>query len=159
MRGAAPAALAMLALAAVPAHGRETGLWATINVCDPPDNPAAVGVRVSIPAHGPRRHPRQQWARIRIQWFDGTAWRFMGRSGDSRWRHLGRGRGTVQGGTTFTFAPPAAGQQLILRGVVDVRWRVRRKVRGRAALPTESGHQDANDPRLTTSLATCQISR
>jgi hypothetical protein len=57
------------------------------------------------------------------------------------------------------FEPPAAGQQLILRGVVNVQWRVGRKVRGRARLPTESGHAKPKDPQLATSLATCDISR
>jgi hypothetical protein len=159
MRRAAPAALAVLLLAVVPAHAREAGLWATVNLCDPPVKPAAVGVRVSIPAHGTRKHRQQQWARIRIQWFDGTAWQYMGPSGDSGYKHLGHGRGTIQGGTTFTFQPPAAGQQLILRGIVNVQWRTGHKVRGRALLPTESGHADPADPRLTTSQATCEISR
>jgi hypothetical protein len=159
MRRVAAAALAALLLAAVPAHGREAGLWATVNLCDPPDKPAAVGVRVSIPAHGTRKHRQQQWARIRIQWFDGAAWKFMGSSGDSGYKHLGHGRGTIQGGTTFIFQPPAAGERLILRGVVNVQWRTRHKVRRRVTLQTESGHADPKDPRLATSLATCEISR
>jgi hypothetical protein len=159
MRRVVPAALLVALLAAVPAHGREGGLWATVNVCDPPDKPAAVGVRVSIPAHGTRKHRQQQWARIRIQWFDGSAWKFIGASGDSGYKHLGHGRGTIQGGTTFTFQPPAAGEQLVLRGVVNVQWRTGHKVRRRATLPTESGHADPKDPRLVTSLATCEISR
>jgi hypothetical protein len=109
--------------------------------------------------HGTRKHRQSQWARIRVQWFNGTAWQSMGPPGDSGWRRLGRGRGTIQGGTTFTFQPPAAGQRLILRGIVNVQWRVRRKVRGRATLPTESGHASTTDPRLAVSLATCEISR
>jgi hypothetical protein len=159
MRRAALTALAMLALAALPAHAREPGLWATINVCDPPASPGAVGVRVSIPAHGTRKHRQQQWARIRIQWFDGKAWQSLGPSGDTGYKHLGHGRGTFQGGTTFKFQPPAAGQRLILRGIVNVQWRTRHKVRSRATLPTESGHAKPKDPRLATSLATCEISR
>jgi len=159
MRRAGLTALAVLLLAAVPAHGREAGLWATINVCDPPAKPGAVGVRISIPRHGTRKHRQQQWARIRIQWYDGAAWQWLGKTGDTGYKHLGHGRGTFEGGTTFTFAPPAAGQRLILRGIVNVQWRVRRKVRGRATLPTESGHMDPNDSHLTMSLATCEISR
>ena len=152
-------ALVLLGLAALPAHAREPGLWATINLCDPPAKPGAVGVRASIPAHGPRKHPQQQWLRIRIQWYDGSAWQTLGKPGDTGYKHVGRGTGTWQGGTTFTFDPPAAGQQLILRGVVNVQWRVNKKVRGRAQLPTESGHANPMNPVLATSLATCQISR
>jgi hypothetical protein len=116
-------------------------------------------VRVSIPRHGTRKHRQQQWARIRIQWFDGTMWQFIGPAGDSGYKHLGHGRGTIQGGTTFTFQPPAPGQQLILRGTVDVQWRLGRKVKSRATLPTESGHADPTKPILVTSKATCEISR
>jgi len=159
IRRAGLVVLAALALPALPAHAREPGLWATINVCDPPAKPGSVGVRVSIPRHGTSKHRQQQWARIRIQWFDGTTWQFIGPSGDSHYKHLGHGRGTVQGGTTFMFQPPPAGQQLILRGVVDVQWRGPKKVKSRAALPTESGHANAKKPILATSLATCQISR
>ena len=159
MRRVLPAALAVLAFAALPAHARETGLWATVNLCDPPAKPGAVGVRVSIPRRGTRKHPQQQWARIRIQWFDGTAWQLIGPSGDSGYKHLGHGRGTIQGGTTFTFQPPAAGQRLILRGIVNVQWRLGKKVKGRATLGTESGHADPSKPILATSQATCEISR
>jgi hypothetical protein len=159
MRRAVLTALAVLLLAALAAHAREAGLWATINMCDPPTKPGSVGVRISIPAHGTRKHRQQQWARIRIQWYDGSAWQPLGSMGDTGYKHLGHGRGTFQGGTTFTFDPPAAGQELILRGVVNVQWRTGKKVRGRATLPTESGHANPNDARLQMSLATCQISR
>jgi hypothetical protein len=151
--------LLLLGLAALPAHAREPGLWATINLCDPPANPGAVGVRASIPAHGTRKHRQQQWLRIRIQWFDGSVWKTLGKAGDTGYKRVGRGTGTWQGGTTFTFDPPATGQQLVLRGVVNVQWRVNRKVRGHAQLPTETGHANPKNPALKTSLATCQISR
>lgn len=151
-------AMTML-LAALPAHAREPGLWATINICDPPTKPGAVGVRVSVPAHGPRKQRQQQWARIRIQWFDGTMWQFIGPAGDSGYHRLGTGRTTIQGGTTFTFQPPPAGQQVILRGVVDVQWRLRRRVKGRATLPTETGHADPRNKNLTMSESTCEIKR
>ena len=57
MRRAGLVALAALALPALPAHAREPGLWATINICDPPAKPGAVGVRVSIPRHGTTQAP------------------------------------------------------------------------------------------------------
>jgi len=151
--------LALLALAAVPAHAREAGLWSTVNLCDPPGKPGAIGVRISIPMHGSPKHRQQQWARVRIQWYDGAAWQQIGSSGDTGWKHLGHGHGTFQGGTTFTYQPPPAGERLILRGFVNVQWRANGKVRGRATLPTESGHADPKNPRLTMSQATCEISR
>jgi hypothetical protein len=159
MRRVVVTALALAGVAALPAHAREPGLWATINMCDPPGKPGAVGVRVSVPAHGTRKHRQQQWVRIRIQWFDGSAWQYLGDTGDTGYKHVGHGHATWQGGTTFTFVPPAAGQQLILRGAVNVQWRVRKKVRASAALPTESGHANPKNPALATSRATCAISR
>jgi hypothetical protein len=158
MRRIVPASIAALALAAVPAHAREAGLWATVNLCDTPSKPAAMGVRVSIPKHG---RGLEQWVRIRVEWFDGTAsaWKAMGPGGDAGWKRLGRGKGTVQGGTTFTFQPPAAGQRLVVHGVVDVQWRKKGKVKGRTKLPTESGHANPSDPQLATSDATCEITR
>lgn len=152
-------AVALLGIAALPAHAREPGLWSTINLCDSPSKPGSLGVRVSIPAHGTRKHRQQQWLRIRVQWFDGSAWQWLGDTGDTGYKHVGRGRGTWQGGTTFTFAPPAAGQALILRGIANVQWRTGKKVRGRAQLPTESGHANPKKPVLATSLATCEIKR
>jgi hypothetical protein len=159
MRRVVVIALALAGLAALPAHAREPGLWATINTCDPPGKPGAVGVRVSVPAHGTRKHRQQRWVRIRIQWFDGSAWQYLGDTGDTGYKPVGHGHGTWQGGTTFTFVPPPAGQELVLRGAVDVQWRIGKKVRGRASLPTESGHANPKNPALATSQATCAISR
>jgi hypothetical protein len=117
-----------------------------------------MGVRVSMPAHG---KGEQQWARVRVEWFDpGTsAWTPIGAGADSGFKRIGHGRGTAQGGTTFTFQAPAAGQSLVLRGAVDVQWRKRGRVKGRAKLPTESGHGVAKDRQLATSAATCEIKR
>jgi hypothetical protein len=156
MRRLFPAAIAVLLLAAAPGHAREPGLWATVNLCDTPAKPSAIGIRVSVPAHG--RH-LQQWVRIHVEFFDGATWKRVGDAGDAHWRRFGRGRGTVQAGTTFTYPPPPAGQSLILRGAVDVQWRKKHKVRGRAKLPTESGHSSKKDPRLAISQATCEIKR
>jgi hypothetical protein len=156
MRRVFPAAIAVLLLAAAPGHAREPGLWATVNLCDTPAKPSAIGIRVSVPAHG---HRLEQWVRIRVEFFDGAAWKRVGAAGDAGWKRFGRGRGTVQAGTTFTYPPPAAGQSLILRGAVDVQWRHKHKVRSRAKLPTESGHASRTDPRLATSQATCEIKR
>ena len=111
-------ALAGVLLVVAPAGAAAAGkrnadpnLWATINICDPASQPGAAGVRVSIPQE--RRSPHQ-WARIQVQFFDSRArrWRRVRIGGDGGWARLGAGRGVVQGGTTFTFTPPAAGQRL-----------------------------------------------
>jgi hypothetical protein len=70
---AAAAAAALVAAAPSTAAAKAGGhpdLWATVNLCDTPAHPGAVGVRVSIPRE---KGAPAQWARIRLQFFDGDA--------------------------------------------------------------------------------------
>ena len=69
------AAAATLGLSPVaPAATFGDALWATVNRCDPPEAPGAVGVRVAVPA---RPRGGAQWVHVRLQFFDGEAraWR------------------------------------------------------------------------------------
>jgi hypothetical protein len=149
-----------LAPAGAPAKpAAHPNLWATVNRCDTPSKPGAVGVRVSIPRE--RGAPRQ-WARIRLQWFDGgkLAWRLVRSSGgDAGWARFGIGTRVVQGGTTFTFPPPKPGARIVLRGLVDVEWRVGTRVVDRARMTTTAGHRDGNDPQRRVSRSSCEITR
>ena len=77
------AAVAVLAPAAAIAKTEaRPDLWATVNLCDTPAKPGAVGVRVSIPRE---KGAPEQWARIHLQWFDGTklSWRALSSGGDA----------------------------------------------------------------------------
>jgi hypothetical protein len=152
------AALALPGGAAAAATTSHPNLWATVNLCDPPSKPGAVGIRVSIPRE---KGAPQQWAHIRLQWFDGSrrAWRRVTSGGDAGWARIGIGRRQVQGGTTFTFPPPKAGSRIVLRGVVDVQWRHGTKVVDRAHLRTTAGHHDAKQHQLKVSRASCEIVR
>jgi hypothetical protein len=131
--------------------------WATINVCDPSTAPGSVGVRAAVP----NRADAPQWLRIRIQFFDRTrrSWRVVRTGGDTGFRRLSRGGRRFFGGTTFTIRPPAAGNSITLRGLVDVQWRRGRRVVSRARVATHGGHADADDPLLRRSAATCVIRR
>ena len=133
-------------------------LWATVNLCDTPARPAAVGVRVSIPSE---KGAPQQWARIRLQWFDATklAWRALSAGGDSGWRRIGIGTRLVEGGRTFAFAAPSAGARLVLRGVVEVQWRDGKDVVDRAQLRTTEGHASSGDVHRRVSRSSCEIKR
>ena len=153
------AAAATLGLSPVaPAATFGDALWATVNRCDPPEAPGAVGVRVAVPA---RPRGGAQWVHVRLQFFDGEAraWRRVRSGGDGGWRRLGSGDREVQGGTTFTFPPPDAGRRLVLRGLVDVEWRKRRRAVERRRLRTTAGHADAADPALQISRRSCEIKR
>ena len=157
-----PVALVLAALAAAPAGAatkeEHSDLWATVNLCDSPSRPGAVGVRVSIPRE--KGAPRQ-WARIRLQWFDGTdrAWRLVRSGGDAGWARIGIGTRLVQGGTTFTFPPPKPGARIVLRGLVDVEWRDGTEVVDHARLTTTAGHRDGKDKQRRVSRSSCEITR
>jgi hypothetical protein len=156
--------LAVALMALVPAGAQAKGaahtdLWATVNLCDTPSRPGAIGVRVSIPRE---RGAPQQWARIRLQWFDGgaRAWRLVKSSGgDAGWAYVGIGTRLVQGGFTFTFPPPKPGARIVLRGTVDVEWRDGTKVVDRAHMITTAGHRDPKDRQRRVSQSSCEIMR
>jgi hypothetical protein len=157
-----PVALVLAALTSAPAGAaakeEHSDLWATVNLCDSPSRPGAVGVRVSIPRE--KGAPRQ-WARIRLQWFDGTdrAWRLVRSGGDAGWARIGIGTRLVQGGTTFTFPPPKPGARIVLRGLVDVEWRDGTEVVDHARMTTTAGHRDGTDKQRRVSRSSCEITR
>jgi hypothetical protein len=162
-RGAALLALAVTLLASLAigaADARARFLphpWATINACDPAEDPGSVGVRVSVP----NRRDAAQYLRIRVQFFDTSrrAWRVVRTGGDTGFRRLSRGGGRFFGGTTFTITPPKAGSSITLRGLADIQWRRGRRVLSRSQVTTHGGHFDGNDPLLQLSAATCVIRR
>lgn len=151
-------ALVALAVAAVPASAQfRPRPWATVNVCDPPQAPGRVGVRVSVP----NRRDAAQWVRIRVQFFDPArlAWRVVRSGGAGAFAKLSDGGTRVLGGTTFPFTPPQPGTSIRLRGLVDVQWRRGRRVISRAQLTTRGGHANASDPLLQLSAPTCELRR
>ena len=154
----AAAALAAAPTGAMAKEAEHSDLWATVNLCDTPAKPGAVGVRVSIPRE---KGAPQQWARIRLQWFDGTtrAWRLVRSGGDAGWARIGIGTRLVQGGTTFTFPPPKPGARIVLRGIVDVEWRDGTEVVDHARMTTTAGHRDGKDRQRRVSRSSCEITR
>jgi hypothetical protein len=153
------AAVAVLAPAGATAKtAPHPDLWATVNLCDAPSRPGAVGVRVSIPREA---SAPQQWARVRLQWFDGKAraWRSVQSGGDAGWARIGLGTRLVEGGTTFTFPPPAPGARMVLRGVVQIEWRDGTDVVDHARLGTTDGHDTTADSHRRVSRSSCEIKR
>ena len=154
----AVAALALAPAGALAKKAAHADLWATVNLCDTPAKPGAVGVRVSIPRE---RGAPQQWARIRLQWFDGSAraWRLVRSGGDAGFARIGIGTRLVQGGTTFTFPLPMPGSRIVVRGIVDIEWRAGTKVVDHARVATTAGHRDAKDRQRRVSRSSCEITR
>jgi hypothetical protein len=154
----AVAALGLAPAGAAAKTAAHADLWATVNLCDTPSKPGAVGVRVSIPRE---RGAPQQWARIRLQWFDGEAraWRVVRSGGDAGWARIGIGTRLVQGGTTFTFPLPKPGARIVVRGLVDVEWRDGTDVVDHARVITTAGHRDGKDRQRRVSRSSCEITR
>jgi hypothetical protein len=134
--------------------------WATVNVCDTPGHPNAIGVRASMP--GAARKQVRLYARFRVQWRDPSdrLWHNLLSGGDSGFVALGRAKaaGARQAGQVFRYQAPAAGKTQQLRGRVDFEWRIAKHVVRREQALTQKGHRSAagSDPK-GYSAATCTL--
>lgn len=133
---AACACAALLTLAPSPATAkpRSRNLWATINVCDTPGQPNAMGIRARMP--GSARYRRaQMYMRFRAHYFSESEgiWHNVGGTAISPWIRLGSARVRHrEAGWTFGFEPAPAGSRWVLRGRVEFQWRERRRVSRRS---------------------------
>jgi hypothetical protein len=154
-------ALATLGAAAAGPASAQQGpgiLWATVNICDTPGSPDAMGVRATIPGNGTGqrmevRFSAQHWSPVTRDWEpvagDGVSpWLDAG-SARWRWRQVGY---------TFSFRPLPVGEAVTLRGVAELRWRSGAEVVRSATRVTRRGVADVHegDPALT-SRAVCTI--
>jgi hypothetical protein len=120
----------LFGLAAVtPAQAANPDLWATINICDTPSYPDAMGVRASMPGNGTRQ---RMYMRFRATFYDRVreAWFPVDGVPRSPWIYVGNA--TIRArraGWTFEFMPPAPGTDSVVRGVVEFQWRKRRRPR------------------------------
>lgn len=132
--------------------------WATVNLCDTPERPGAMGIRAYVPSRGGKL---DQWMRIRVQWFStaDNQWHAVRTAGETPWERVGMGASDVEAGYTFTFQLPSADHRLLMRGVVDMEWRRGDRVRARDKRMTEIGHADPADPLRLDSRADCQVER
>jgi hypothetical protein len=134
--------LLLLALAIpAPATASHAGrLWATVNICDTPDYPNALGVRASMPGNGTSQ---TMWMRFSASYFDRATedWRPVGGNSRSPWIKLGNARyRSRQAGRRFQIDPPAPITSHVVRGVVRFQWRRKKKVVRREKQKTLSGH-------------------
>jgi hypothetical protein len=137
-------------------HSRE--LWATVDVCNPKDQPGTIGIRGSMPGDG---HGKDvMYMRFRVQYLDPTKkeWLDLGKGGDSGPQKLGSGALTRQGGFSVELAPLAGKPAFTLRGYVIFQWRRGATVLQSATRLTTAGHASAAgaDPR-GFSAATCKL--
>jgi hypothetical protein len=159
LRSFAPALL-LLALgpasAHSPLHSRE--LWATVDVCNPKDQPNTIGIRGSMPGDG---HPKDvMYMRFQVQYQDPTTkkWVNLSQGADSGFTKVGSAQLARQAGRSFQFAPTSSRSAFTLRGNVVFQWRHGATVRQTATVATTAGHKSlaGADPR-GYSAATCTL--
>jgi hypothetical protein len=99
------------------------GLWATVNICDTPKQPNAMGIRAGMPGNSSwqrmyMRFRAEYWSRSRQDWAP------VAGTGTSPWVYAGRARyERRQAGWTFQFAPPPPGVTFTMRALVEFQWR------------------------------------
>lgn len=132
-------------------------LWATIDVCNPPDQRYTVGIRGSMPGDGSEHD--SMFMRFRLQHLDSVLrrWADLAKAA-SRFIAVGSSGFGREGGVSFTLYQPPSGTSYMLRGVVTFQWRHGSRVLGEVSRPTRSGHPDrtGSDPR-NFSAASCRI--
>jgi hypothetical protein len=129
-------------------------LWATIDLCNPPDQPHYVGVRGSMPGDG--RAPDRMYMLFRLQYVNATGqWADIANGPAPSFVAVGSARITRQLGRSFQVRPQRA---LTLRGVVSFQWRHGSRVLASAYRVTTAGRESlkGSDP-AGFSAATCRI--
>jgi hypothetical protein len=133
-------------------------LWATIDVCNAPDQPDTLGVRGSMPGlHEPHD---TMYMRFRLQYLNATtkAWTDLAHGVSPAWANVGNGATARQGGRSFQLSPVAGQPAVTLRGVVSFEWRRGSTVLAQASRPTSAGRQSlAGADPAGFSAATCVI--
>jgi hypothetical protein len=115
-------------------------LWATIDVCNPSDQPNTVGVRGSMP--GDEQSKDEMYMRFRLQYLDSSTklWVDLADGADSGYVAVGAAKSARQTGRSFQLVPVAGKPAVKLRGVVSFQWRHGTSVEYTVSRPTTAGH-------------------
>jgi hypothetical protein len=145
-----------LARAHSPLQSRE--LWATVDVCNPHDQPNTIGVRGSMPGDGQAKDTL--YMRFQVQYLElaSKRWAYVKQGADSGWLKLGSALLTRQAGRSFQFAAVAGKPGFTLRGAVSFQWKRGAAVRLQTIRTTSAGHRSVAgaDPK-DYSAATCTL--
>jgi hypothetical protein len=132
-------------------------LWATIDVCNPADQPNTVGVRGSMPGDAHARDA--MYMSFRLQYLDATSKQWVDLSKTTPpYVAVGAAKAARQSGSSFVLKPLAGKPAFTMRGVVSFQWRRGSSVQYTVSRPTTAGHQSLTgaDPKNFTA-ATCKI--
>jgi hypothetical protein len=137
---------------------RSRELWATIDVCNPTDQPDTVGIRGSMPGD---KHPHDRmYMSFRLQYQDTTTkkWLDLISGAAPDFVAVGPGGSVRQGGRSFQLVPKAGKPAFALRGVVSYQWRRGKTVLQSTSRPTSVGHMSlAGADPAGFSTASCLI--
>ncbi len=116
-------------------------LWATINVCNPADQPYTVGIRGAMPGDG--QSGDRMYMSFRLQYLNPVTgrWAEGGNGTSSPYILVGSSSAARQDGSSFQLVKSATNAVQTLRGVVDFQWRRGRTVLQSAERTTSAGHR------------------
>jgi hypothetical protein len=141
-----------------PAERRQ--LWATVDVCNAPDDPPhTIGIRASMP--GVSTSHEEMYVRFRLQHMESAQDRWVNLSdgADSGYVKIGEAKMARQYGWLFVLKPATGAKALTLRGVVTFQWRNGTTIVQTLSRPTTAGHKSlagADPPDF--SAASCLLS-
>jgi hypothetical protein len=137
---------------------RSRELWATIDLCNPHDQPDYVGVRGSMP--GDKRSHDKMYMSFKLQYQDATSkkWIDLAKGVTQTFTYVGPGGSVRQGGSSFQLVPRTGQAAYTLRGVVGFQWRRGARILQSAIRTTTAAHKSVSgaDP-AGYSAATCVI--
>jgi hypothetical protein len=135
---------------------RSRELWATINVCNPKDQPDYVGIRGQMPGDG-RPHDALYMS-FRMQKLDSATKHWNDVAGTTTpFLRAGAGVGR-QIGASFQIKPEPGRPAMTFRGLVEFQWRRGKTVLESTRRPTTAGHVSlAGADPAGFSAAMCQI--
>lgn len=136
-----------------PALRHSEQLWATIDICNPSDQPDTVGIRGSMPGDG-QAHDAM-YMHFRLQYMNSTTkrWIDLVNGAENGFVSLGSAKVARQTGWSFRLA---SGQPMFqLRGVVTFQWRHGSSVVYSLSRPTTAGHHSlagADPPSFSAAI-------
>jgi len=131
-------------------------LWATVDVCNPSDQPDTVGVRGSMPGDG---HPGDtMYMSFQLQYLEAKSDTWIDlHDGSSTFIEIGSAKAARQGGWSVQLKPVANQPAYTIRGVVTFQWRHDGHVAHETSRTTQAGHKslaDADPPDYTAAECT-----
>jgi hypothetical protein len=137
---------------------RSRELWATIDVCSPPDQLNTIGVRGSMPGDGQAKDTMYMSFRLQYENSATGQWIDLESAAPPPFVAVGTGKSARQAGRSFQLVPVAGKPAFTLRGVVSFQWRRGTAIVHTVSRPTTAGQLSlAGADPAGFSAATCVI--